>query len=71
MKTNLLITLALCITMMAEAQIQKGTGFISGALYGNSNESTNTDYRGNQFDYKSRYFNLTPSYGKYISDQLR
>jgi hypothetical protein len=56
--------------MIAEAQIRKGTGFIGGALYGNSNDNTNTDYQGNQFKYKSSYFNLTPSYGKYISNKV-
>lgn len=69
MKKKSFFFIALCLSMAAQSQIQKGTGFLSGAISGNYTKNQGRGALSTRNDNTSAW-SLLISYGDYVSENV-
>src|ERR1035437_1739066 len=67
---KLIIIIILLQSLTAGAQIQTGTHVLSGIFQINTNNSKETNWQNDQTEYKNLNYNISPSYGYYISENV-
>jgi len=71
MKSILVMLLVFCSILSTQAQIRKGTGFLSGVLSGSYSKSdNNNDGFGSNYSYRSNSWLVNVSYGNYITERI-